>query len=667
MMPAPAGLPELLDTLDPGASRPHRHLWLIGLFDWIRAGVVGDAPQGAVSRVHLVLDAASVRPDFQPRWQRWWAQFTTDLDCALLLSDYGLAPRTAFLSALGDRLRRRLLPATPDTDDAGELLDLLLSDPRDAVWVAALDEATWQRITDLLRPSQSGAWGPQSLLDAVAFGVGQVAATGFAAEIRSRMAPAAREERPFLTLTRRHSHFTQVVGVHGVHSEAGREATEQLLAQLDRCQDAAGTVYQHLEEHGISVGIVFRVRQLRQRVRRIRLLLQVLGSERPAAAAGQLLTHLAMAARDRRSVRALIAENTQLTAAKVAERSAETGEHYITRNRTEYRHMLATAGGGGAVLAFTTWAKFAIYGLGLPAFWAGLGFGLNYAISFVIVMLLHWTVATKQPAVTAPAMAGKLRHMDAPDAVERFVDEMAHLLRSQVAAIAGNLGVVVPVVLVLCGALHVSGAGPMVDAEHAHHVLHEQSLLGPSALFAAFTGVLLFASSIIAGWTENAFVLHRLDSAITWNPRITRVLGGERAARWARWLRANVSGLAANVSLGLMLGLVPAFAAFFGLGLEVRHVTLSTGQVAAAMATLGLPALQTPEFWWAVAGLAIIGPLNLAVSFFLAFRVALAAHGITDIDRQRIYRAVRQRLRTEPASFLVPPPDASAPTRPSHG
>ena len=402
-------------------------------------------------------------------------------------------------------------------------------------------------------------------------------------------------------------------------------------------------------------------------MRRIRLLLQVLRSEKPAAATGQLLTHLALAARDRRSVRALIAENTQLTAAKVAERSAETGEHYITRNRTEYRHMLATAGGGGAVLAFTTWAKFAIYGLGLPAFWAGLGFGLNYAISFVIVMLLHWTVATKQPAVTAPAMAGKLRHMDAPDAVERFVDEMANLLRSQVAAIAGNLGVVVPVVLVLCGALHLSGAAPMVDAEHAHHVLHEQSLLGPSALFAAFTGVLLFASSIIAGWSENAFVLHRLDSAITWNPRITRVLGAERAALWARWLRANVSGLAANVSLGLMLGLVPAFAAFFGLGLEVRHVTLSTGQVAAAMATLGLPALQTPEFWWAVAGLAIIGPLNLAVSFFLAFRVALAAHGITEIDRQRIYRVVRQRVRTEPGSFLVPPPDAPAPPRPSHG
>jgi hypothetical protein len=90
--------------------------------------------------------------------------------------------------------------------------------------------------------------------------------------------------------------------------------------------------------------------------------------------------------------------------------------------------------------------------------------------------------------------------------------------------------------------------------------------------FAAFTGVLLFASSIIAGWTENWFVLHRLDSAMRYNPRITRLLGTARAALGAL-LRENISGFAANISLGFMLGLVPAFAGFFGLGLDVRHVT----------------------------------------------------------------------------------------------
>jgi site-specific recombinase len=45
--------------------------------------------------------------------------------------------------------------------------------------------------------------------------------------------------------------------------------------------------------------------------------------------------------------------------------------------------------------------------------------------------------------------------------------------------------------------------------------------------------VLLFASSLIAGWAENWFVFHRLDSAIAWNPRIVARLGAARAQRWA--------------------------------------------------------------------------------------------------------------------------------------
>jgi site-specific recombinase len=423
-------------------------------------------------------------------------------------------------------------------------------------------------------------------------------------------------------------------------------------------------VYAHLDEHGVSVGIVFRLRQLRERILRTKALLDCLQSDRPAPATAQLLAQLAQAGQDGRSLRALITSSSHLTAAKVAERSAESGEHYITRNAAEYRHMLGTAAGGGAVIAFTTWAKFGIYALGLTAFWGGFAAGLNYALSFIFVMLMHWTVATKQPAVTAPAMAAKLKDMSAPQAIDHFVDEVANLLRSQIAAILGNLGAVVPVVLLICLALRQLGLAPMVDAEHARHVLHDLNLLGPTALFAAFTGVLLFASSIVAGWAENWFVLHRLDSAIAHNPRFTRVLGAARAQRWARYWRSHISGFTANASLGLMLGLVPAFAAFFGLGLEVRHVTLSAGQVAAAAATLGLEVLATPDFWWAVAGIAVVGPLNLGVSFYLAFRLALAAHSVTQVDRRRINAALRRRWRQAPLSFVLPPrPGAGASDR----
>ena len=239
-------------------------------------------------------------------------------------------------------------------------------------------------------------------------------------------------------------------------------------------------------------------------------------------------------AADYDGIRALITSNSSLLAAKVAERSAETGEHYITRDWPQYRSMLRKAAGGGALTGGTTLLKFMIMGLGLSAFWGGFWAGAMYAASFVVIQLLHCTLATKQPAMTAPAMAAKLKDIGTPEAVNAFVDEVAHLMRSQAAAVLGNVLVVFPAVLALTlGWAHFKGT-PFIDAIYAQQTLHSLSLLGPSVLYAALTGVLLFSSSIIAGWTENWFVLHRMDSAIRYNPNITRVLGKPRAARWAR-------------------------------------------------------------------------------------------------------------------------------------
>ena len=67
-----------------------------------------------------------------------------------------------------------------------------------------------------------------------------------------------------------------------------------------------------------------------------------------------LVAELVRTAEERRSIRGLFARHYSLLARKVAERSAETGEHYITRDRAEYRAMLRAAAGGGAVLAATT-------------------------------------------------------------------------------------------------------------------------------------------------------------------------------------------------------------------------------------------------------------------------------------------------------------------------
>ena len=650
-------LASLLAELDPAADLAQRHLWLIRLLAWVR-GQDRSVP-AAVGRVQLFLDAAQARPDFAPRLQAWWATLVEHVDITTLLADFGFAPRTALISEVAERIRTRLLPGSPETIDASELFMLALPSAFDAEWLAALDEATLARLVALLTPAgaentSTSAWH-RALLDAITYCAGQILSTGYAPELRLRMSDSTRQAQPFHALLR-DVESLRVEVLHPLRTPERRdEAAQRLRERLEACRAAASTVYAHLEENGISVGLVFRIRQLRTRILRVRELLDCLLAPQPAVAAARLLAHLVHVGQERRSLRALLRSNSSLLAAKVAERSAETGEHYITRNATEYRAMVGKAAGGGAVMAFTTLIKFGLYALALSAFWGGFLAGVNYAISFVLIQLLHFTVATKQPAMTAPAMAAKLKELARSDGLEAFVDEITHLVRSQVAAVLGNVLVVFPAALLLALAIAAATGAPAISHAQADHVFEAQHLLGPSVLFAAFTGVLLFTSSLIAGWAENWFVLNRLDSALRYNPRTTRWLGADRAARWAHFLRSNISGLAANISLGFMLGLVPAFAGFFGLGLDVRHVTLSTGQVGVASASLGMGVLQMPAFWWAVATLPLLGALNVTVSFYLAFHLALRAQNVSGVDRSRIYHAIRARLRTKPLSFFVPP------------
>ncbi|WPB57274.1 site-specific recombinase [Xylophilus sp. GOD-11R] len=658
-------LQSLLDTIDPQAPLADRHLWLIGLFEWIRGK--SSNPQAAVSRVQLLLDALATQPSARLRLALWWHELVESVDATPLLADFGFAPRTAFFSEFADRMRRKLLPASPETVDSAELFPLALPEAFDAQWIAALDQHQLARIADLLSPPDlarldggtavpvvvASPW-QHTLLDAITYCAGQVVATGFSPELRLRMGDAARLARPFQGVMMDVEWLRMEVLRRPRDGEALAAAVHQLRERLDACRQAANSVYAHLEENGISVGLVFRLRQLRARLLRIRELLDCVLSESPPQAAARLLARLVLVGQERRSVRALVAANSSLLAAKVAERSAETGEHYITRDADSYRRMLRQAAGGGVLTAGTVIGKFCLVLLGLSAFWGGVWSSVLYAGSFVLIQLLHCTLATKQPAMTAPAMAARLRQIENQAGVERFVDEVTHLVRSQVAAVLGNVLTVFPVMLVLAWSIQAVSGQPLVRPAEAAHTLASLNVLGPTMFFAAFTGVLLFAASIIAGWAENWFVLHHLESAMRFNPAIIRVLGQARAARWAHFMREHISGFASNISLGVMLGMVPPLLAFVGVGLEARHVTLSTGQIAGAAVTYGLASVHMPAFWMCIAAIPLIGALNLTVSFALAFQLALRAQNVGSPARARIRGAIWRRLLRRPLTFFLP-------------
>lgn len=653
-------LTALLNAADARASLPERHIWLVRLLEWLRHGAHEERPEdetpSPVLRLRQMCQVLERHEAHRLRVQGLLAAFMRDADAVTLLADFGFAPRASFVSELVRRLRIKVLPATPDTRNLADLFALAFR-PGDEAWIARIDEATLKRFVALW-PQGELRWR-EHVLDAMTMLCSAVRAAGFSAPLRLRMSRAALQNEPFRQLAR----AVDAVGEALQHADAAvvAQRASYLRALLAECRSAADSVLDHLEEFGVSLHIVFDVEQLKLRTERVELLLDHLLAQADAAPEMQhLLLAWVTTLRDTRGVRALLLDQSRQLSRQVVERNAETGQHYITRSQAEYRAMLRAACGGGAVIAGTTLAKFALGALGLTAFWSGFFAGLNYATSFVIVMLMHWTVATKQPAMTAPAMAAKLADVrrartDDDTAIEAFVDEVTHLIRSQMAGIIGNLSMCFPIVLGVQIAAQLLWGAPLVGETAARYVLQAQTLLGPTALYAAFTGVLLFASSLIAGWVENAFVFHRLHSALRWNPALLASIGAGRAQRWADWWRHHISGIAANVSLGLMLGLVPVLLQFFSVPLDVRHVTLSTGQLAAALGALGPSLLREVEFWWCVAAIPAIGLLNLAVSFALAFRVALRARNIQVGQRAGIYRAIVRRLRTAPMSFLRPP------------
>jgi site-specific recombinase len=440
MAAASRDLQGLLAGLDPTADVAQRHIWLIDLFDWLR----GDraSPQAAIGRVSLLLDAVEARPELRERLRAWWRVFTQTVDLTTLLADYGFAPRTAFLSELSERLRRKILPGTPETTDASDLFRMVLPGVFDAGWIALLDEAQLARIGALLADATVDADGAprwrHTVMDAVTYCSSQVVAAGFSPELRLRISAEHHETRPFHALMAdldelREQMFEQPAGEES--EEALQAAFVAFRDRLDACRASASSVYTHLEDNGISVGLVFRLRQLRERVLRIRELLDCLMSPLPAPSVARLIGKLVLAGGERNSIRALIASNSSMLAAKVTERSAETGEHYITRDRASYLQMVKKAAGGGALTAVTVLLKFGIYALALSAFWAGLASGLMYAASFVAIQLLHLTLATKQPAMTAPALAARLRDIKADAACGRF-----HRRGGQPRALAGGRG-----------------------------------------------------------------------------------------------------------------------------------------------------------------------------------------------------------------------------------
>ncbi len=569
--------------------------------------------------------------------------------------EVGLPSQIGLIGELIDKMTAKFLPKKPIGHQLSELMITLFPDEEDVVWLKSLDEATVDKIIDLFgEKNNSFPHLSSDMEDSLIYLTSQVVAIGLSPGIRKRIPHKKMKSLPFFYLTGKLNLYLKTKSDNS-NPQLTNELMLEFSALLNESRDAIDEVYDHLDKFGVSTHLVFQLERMKLFLNRTTSLLEIVNSGHlTKTKISTFIAELVEQNLNQRSALGIFSNNATLLSQKIVETNSHTGEHYIARNRKEYKKMVTSAMGGGLLTSITIFIKYFLGTLGLSSFFYGAFSTLNYAGSFLLIQFTGSTLATKQPAATAAALAEKLEVIENREGIESVTDEIVLLTRTQIAAVFGNLSAVIPAVIVVNFIYYFFSDRYIFSQAAADYTLHSTDIFGPSIIFAAFTGFLLWLSSIFAGWAGNWYSFHQLSHLIEHNKKIKTVLTQEGASKFAHFLEHGITGIAGNISLGFFLGVLPEILKFLGIPLEVRHVTLSTGALAASIPTLGIEALKSPEFIRAALGILLIGTLNLGISFLLALTVAFKAKKISSHRKALIYESVLKRFYQKPFSFFIP-------------
>jgi len=631
-MPVPD--PRLDALLESGPS-----LRLEALLRWLLEASPAPSEGGEPRRTLRLrrLRTAVVDRGLEHRLREAW----THTSAIRLLAETGLPDRTTLLGEGFQRVVDRIIPRLDPEGDLYALLDRLGLDEADARWMESLPDVIGAPWAALLAPPRETWFHAARLL------AHRASAVGLSRDLLALTPEGSDAESPFFEL----DHVVRSLGEHPEDPEA-RRAWETCRRA---CGETLRQAHDRLDERGVSTDLIFRLELVEAQLTRMDSLLGFgMGQGDGRAFAVELVQSCAR----QHDLGDLVRGTVKRLARKVVEHTGETGEHYIARDRAEWWAMGRSAAGGGLLTAGTALLKAGLFALPLAPLMLGLGVASNYAASFIAMQLLGFSLASKQPAMTAAALA---RSLEEDCGLMAEIELVAAITRTQAMATLGNVLVTIPAAVGICALwFWISGHAPLGPAAALHGLESNDPLHGGTLIYAAVTGVLLWLSSLAGGWAANWSAYRGLPEALERNHRLRSWFGASAADSVARFTRKHLPGIAGYTTLGLLLAFVPLGAAFTGIHLEVRHVTLQAAALALAAASLFI---QRTLIWkavvWGLLGIGLIGVLNFAVSFALALWTAIRARDLDGRASRRLLIEILKAFNRQPGRFLWRPPKRS--------
>ncbi|MCL2076729.1 MAG: site-specific recombinase [Betaproteobacteria bacterium] len=595
-----------------------------------------------------------------------------------LYMNFGILPSTGFFSESWRRIAHSLLPVEKNQDEfLGDMLQSLFDRNTDEIWVEGIEDEAWIEFLHALRleedlpdADEKGTALPKGLsaiLHSLWIISYRIAAMGFEPELLRLENSGDRVEEmansPFFVQNLETRAFVECCMHRWQDAEAISDDEKQLLVLFDQCRDAVERIRRRSMQAGTSLPLTYRLQYMRDHLKRGEQLAIIAGellrensgrTAYPAMVA--LFKNLVFASCRKNDLVNFWQRNLGMTARRVTEYAGKAGEQYITETRSEYFSMARAALGAGACIGIIAFIKLLLHGANFAPLNEMLVYGLNYGLGFMFIYIFGFTIATKQPAMTANAIAasigeakGKVRDL------ENLVTLVARTTRSQLVAILGNVVMAIPVAISVSLLWLLAFRDSAISVDEAEYLLASHHLfLSGSLFFAAVAGVCLFLSGLIAGYFDNHAAYHRVPQRIRQLSWALRYFGERRVGNFADYVEHNLGALAGNFLFGFLLALAWGIGMLLGLPLDIRHVAFSSAYLGYALAAYDFsPPLAA--FVWATAGVIGIGFFNLVISFTLALIVALRARGVTFSQGNQFLRGLFRRFFTRPGEFFLPP------------
>ncbi|MDK4679429.1 site-specific recombinase [Kingella negevensis] len=620
---------------------------------WLRQRKGKFAPE----RMALLIDTLEKHPELCTQIAELLGKWLGSMRLYPLLISAGIFSRKGFRGEFGARLYEYLNPAYKDPNDLRDVFALLFVQARDSRWIHAIEPKMWARLFHLIWQKTTPQtretlrryvrWEGFHAIEMLSI---WVAAEALEPDLVRLDPKLLGQESAFVA-------FKREVALW-LHAHVNRKDFDDshLQVMLQQCRDKVDRLRKLGTGTGAgsSMAVAHLLERLEQTFNRIVLLLEVFSREKPRLRCLlKLADKLACASAEQHSATRLWKRSVGMLSRSITQNTSDHGEHYITRTKKEYMGMVWSAAGGGVLIALMALFKIIYIGRNIEnPFAYGVASGLNYGLGFMLIFMLHFTVATKQPAMTAARFAAAVERNEKGRAVDKKLAQLLiDVVRSQVAAVAGNVIVAMSVAMLVAVGYRLAYGTPILTEAEAAYQTYSVNPWGATLWYAAIAGLWLFCSGIISGYFDNRCDYLNLRMRLRQHPVLKRLLPEKLRGKVADYMHKNYGSLMGNLCFGMLLGMTAFVGHALGLPLDIRHVAFSSANIGyATVAGNGglLVFLQSFVF------VLLIGGVNLMVSFALTLRVALRAREAKIESWWSVFKCGYQLIKEKPLSLILP-------------